>query len=763
MSNSVLGIDFGTSFSSVAVLFKGEIKVVHDENGSTYIPSVVCFREKEKVGAAAEHFKKKYPKNTIYEIKRIVGCRYDDAIVSRMQKIWPFSVVEGMEHRVQVEFYVNDKRRRYYPEYVISKVLKYLVGLAENVTGEKYSKAVITVPANFNDTQRKCIRVAARFANLEVLRIMDEPVAAAVAISIQTNIDNSRVLVYDLGGGTFDFTILEVTVNDYRVKATDGDPCLGGADFTNALMALSRKKIIEDEGVDSSENPRLEVELRSVCETIKQELTSLEQAQMDLDLSRYGGSMCYTLTITRSEFESVIAGQIKRSVDIVENCMKTYDVDISSVSGIALVGGSSCIPLIRKELNERFPTLRILSGFDPREVVCRGALVQALSLIDEPDLASPAPAPAPAVVSPKPQPAASTAAASAVEAPALVRPSSYRENPNRRFDEPASAISTPQSVSPSAVPSLSSPQRLSLSSSQRLSASSALEVKPISLQPVPLALPKRPSTPSLSSPPYASPSLAPVASPVAAPIASPVSAPIASPVASPISAPVPAPIPAPVPAPVPAAAPAAAAAPVHDFGKVHIHPTTPLDLGIRVQGKYMSVIIPRNTPLPTSMSKTYQTNEDHPDCVHCCMYQGNDELVANDVKIGIIKAKDIPVYPNVRSLISITFSIDINGVFSVSASVVGSEMPVTIEMLDSVLLTDKMIDNIIDEDKREKEEIIKEMREDLISEIELRLQDLENSDNYRMIALVAREREWLDENMYTGTVEELQQCLDRLK
>ena len=218
MSNSVLGIDFGTSFSSVAILFKGEIKVVHDENGSTYIPSVVCFREKEKVGAAAEHFKKKYPKNTIYEIKRIVGCRYDDAIVSRMQKIWPFSVVEGMEHRVQVEFYVNDKRRRYYPEYVISKVLKYLVGLAENISGEKYSKAVITVPANFNDTQRKCIRVAARFANLEVLRIMDEPVAAAVAISIQTNIDNSRVLVYDLGGGTFDFTILEVTVNDYRVR-----------------------------------------------------------------------------------------------------------------------------------------------------------------------------------------------------------------------------------------------------------------------------------------------------------------------------------------------------------------------------------------------------------------------------------------------------------------------------------------------------------------------------------------------------------------
>ena len=752
MSNSVLGIDFGTSFSSVAILFKGEIKVVHDENGSTYIPSVVCFREKEKVGAAAEHFKKKYPKNTIYEIKRIVGCRYDDAIVSRMQKIWPFSVVEGMEHRVQVEFYVNDKRRRYYPEYVISKVLKYLVGLAENISGEKYSKAVITVPANFNDTQRKCIRVAARFANLEVLRIMDEPVAAAVAISIQTNIDNSRVLVYDLGGGTFDFTILEVTVNDYRVKATDGDPCLGGADFTNALMALSRQKIIQDEGVDSSENPRLEVELRSVCETIKQELTSLEQAQMDIDLSRYGGSMCYTLTITRSEFESVIVGQIKRSVDIVENCMKTYDVDISSVSGIALVGGSSCIPLIRKELNDRFPTLRILSGFDSREVVCRGALVQALSLIDEPDLASPAPAAAAAT--PKTQPdIASSTPMSTIETPSLVRPSAYRENLNRnaRPEEllpsaSASSVSTPQSVSPSAVPSLSSPQRISLSSSQRLSSSSTLEAKPISLQPVPLTLPKRPSLSSMSSPSL-----------------TPVSAPIASPIASPISAPLPAPIPAPIPAPVSAPVSAPVPAPTHDFGKVHIHPTTPLDLGIRVQGKYMSVIIPRNTPLPTSMSKTYQTNEDHPDCVHCCMYQGNHELVANDVKIGIIKAKDIPVYPNVRSLISITFSIDINGVFSVSASVVGSEMPVTIEMLDSVLLTDKMIDNIIDEDKREKEEIIKEMREDLISEIELRLQDLENSDNYRMIALVARERDWLNENMYTGSVEELQQCLDRLK
>ena len=329
-----MGIDFGTSFSSVAVLYQKKITVIEDETGSAYIPSVVCFRDKEKVGITADHFKKRYPTNTVYEIKRVVGCRYDDEVVRRQMAIWPFKVVEGRDHRVQVELTVNDKTRRYYPEFIISKILKYLVQLAEQKTGEKYSKAIITVPANFNDTQRKCMRVAARFANLDVLRILDEPVAAAVAISIDTNIDNSRVLVYDLGGGTFDFTILEVTINDFCVIATDGDPNLGGADFTNALTNYAIDLIQKDTGINAKEHPRLEVELRSACEIIKQELSSATTAQLDLDLSRFDGEQ-YTRTITREEFESVIRESIERSVHIVKSCLDTYHIDIATVSGIA--------------------------------------------------------------------------------------------------------------------------------------------------------------------------------------------------------------------------------------------------------------------------------------------------------------------------------------------------------------------------------------------------------------------------------------------
>ena len=728
MSNCVLGIDFGTSFSSVAVLFNREIMVVHDEIGSTFIPSVVCFREKEKVGATAEHFKKKYPKNTIYEIKRIVGCRYDDAIVSRMQKIWPFSVVEGMEHRVQVEFYVNDKRRRYYPEYVISKILKYLVELAENVTGEKYKKAVITVPANFNDTQRKCIRVAARFANLEVLRIMDEPVAAAVAISIQTNIDNSRVLVYDLGGGTFDFTILEVTINDFRVLATDGDPCLGGADFTNALMGIAQRKILLDEKIDSNEFPRLEVELRNTCEVIKQELTSLEQTQMELDLSRYGGSPDYKLVINRAEFENAIKDQVNRSVDIVENCMNTYNVHITSVSGIALVGGSSCIPLIRKELSKRFPTLRFLDGYDSREVVCRGALVQALSLIDAPD----------------PLPTHQTSSQPSTSSPPM-SPSQIPSVSKSLPVPPPIPQLVPQGVSAISSSSISSKSTADLPKLDRGGVDHPSLVRPSeSLKPEYVEEPSRQSSSSSNTPVSVSPSLVQPSTQVVFP--QPIS--IVDPNQS---------------TPNSSLKPEESSSIMRSFGQVKIHPTTPLDLGIRVRGKYMSVIIPRNTPLPTSQTKTYQTNEDHPDCVRCVIYQGNDDLVANNVKIGIIKAKDIPVYENVRSLITVTFMIDINGVFSVSAKVVGSDLPVTVEMLDSVLLTDNMIDSIIAEDNREKEEIIQVMRGDLISEIDLRLQEMENSDDYRTIALVAREQEWLEKNKDSATVDDLQKCLDRLK
>lgn len=648
MAHQVLGIDFGTSFSSVCVLFHKERIVVGDELGNTNIPSVVCFGDKEKVGAGADHFKKKYPKNTIYEIKRVVGCRYDDAVVTRLRKVWPFTIVEGTDHRVQVELYINNKRRRFFPEYVISKILRYLVGLAENATGETFESAVITVPANFNDTQRQCIRVAARFANLKVLRILDEPVAAAVAISIQTNIDNSRVLVYDLGGGTFDFTILEVSVNDYRVIATDGDPCLGGADFTNALTEIARQKILRDENINSVDHPRLEVEIRNVCDSIKQELSSVETTSSDLDLSRYGGSSSYILRITRREFEVAIDKFIERTIDIVKDCLITYSVEISTVSGIALVGGSSYIPLIRTKLKKAFPTLRILDGYDPREVVCKGALEQAISLVDDVESVETYSPP----VSPPPVPSSR---------PGSLSPSNQRPS--------ISPVATDEDATPT---------------------------EPI-----------QENTPSLPTPPKA--------------IERPAK------------------------------------------GKINIHTTTPLDLGIRVKGRKMSVIIPRNSPLPAEFTKTYQPNEDHPDILRCCMYQGNSPMVDNNVKIGIIYARDIPVYDGIRSFVNITFSINEEGMFSAKAKIVGSSNEVKIEMLDSVLLTDSMINAVIEDNKKEEEAEKKKHIEELASTIEMRLVELEGLDDDNIYDLVDREREWLYANKDTASVEDMQACLERLK
>ena len=727
MEGRVLGIDFGTSFSSVAVLFHGQIKIVQDESGNTNIPSVVCFREKEKVGAGANFFRTKYPKNTIYEIKRVVGCRYDDAVVQRLKNLWQFNIVEGSEHRVQVEFYVNDKRRRYYPEYVISKILNYLVQLAENATGEKFEKAVITVPANFNDTQRKCIRVAARFANLEVLRIMDEPVAAAVAISIQTNIDNSRVLVYDMGGGTFDISILEVTVNDYRVIATDGDPCLGGADFTNALMSVARAKILHDQNIDSRQNPRLEIELRSLCENIKMELSSVECTRMDLDLSRYNGDEDYQLSITREEFENVIRESITRSIEIVRNCMSTYNVSIGTVSGIALVGGSSYIPLIRKELLNVFPTLRILTGYDPREVVCRGALVQALTLISDGPLPVPVtPTPINNNISPR---IGNEPTMFLPDQPSIHMPSQEmqkRSNPSspsgispvmRRGEKPAIPSTPPNPHSPVSLRDKLAQDVKSIP----LRTSSMFDPESTTTQPqvsTVSAQDPEPAMPSASIPPADQMQVPPMAPP---PI------------------------------------------PPHPFAHVAIHPTTPLDLGIRVRGKYMDVIIERNQPLPVSRTKTYIANKDHPDCMRCCIYQGNSDLVAKNAKIGLIMAKDIPVYDNIRSMISITFSIDINGAFSASATVVGSNAPVRIEMLDSVLLTDDMIETIKKEALDEEKEMELQCIEDLKGEIEMRMVELENSGDDDVIDVVNSKRRWLESCGDEVTIGELEKCLYMLK
>lgn len=730
----MLGIDFGTSFSSVAVLFHGQIKIVQDESGNTNIPSVVCFREKEKVGAGANFFRTKYPKNTIYEIKRVVGCRYDDAVVQRLKNLWQFNIVEGSEHRVQVEFYVNDKRRRYYPEYVISKILNYLVQLAENATGEKFEKAVITVPANFNDTQRKCIRVAARFANLEVLRIMDEPVAAAVAISIQTNIDNSRVLVYDMGGGTFDISILEVTVNDYRVIATDGDPCLGGADFTNALMSVARQKILHDQNIDSRQNPRLEIELRSLCENIKMELSSVECTKMDLDLSRYNGDEDYQLCITREEFENVIHDSIARSIEIVRNCMSTYNVSIGTVSGIALVGGSSYIPLIRKELLNVFPTLRILTGYDPREVVCRGALVQALTLISDGPLPVPvAPAPINNNIDPR---IGNESTMFLPDQSSIHTPSKElqkRTNPPLPPAIPPVMRRVAKPEIPASPPNPHSPTSLRDKLSQ--------EVKSIPLRTSSMFDPESNVTqPQVSTVSSQNPEPAMPSTPGSMKVSQAPSAPL-------LQAPL---VP---PPPVPA----------HPFAHVAIHPTTPLDLGIRIRGKYMDVIIERNQPLPVSRTKTYIANKDHPDCMRCCIYQGNSELVAKNAKIGLIMAKDIPVYDNIRSMISITFSIDINGAFSASAVVVGSNAPVRIEMLDSVLLTDDMIETIKKEALDEEKEMELQCIEDLKGEIEMRMVELENSGDDDVIDVVNSKRQWLENRGNQVTIGELESCLYMLK
>lgn len=789
MERQVLGIDFGTSFSSVAVLFQKKITVIEDETGNTFIPSVVYLNDKEKVGIAADHFRKKYPMNTVYEIKRVVGCRFDDEVVRRQMAIWPFKVVEGRDHRVQVELNVNGKIRCFYPEFLISKILKYLVQLAEQKTGETYSKVIITVPANFNDTQRKCMRVAARFANLEVLRILDEPVAAAVSISIDTNIDNSRLLVYDLGGGTFDFTILEVAVNDFRVIATDGDPNLGGADFTNALTNYAMQLLLKDTGINVKDHPRLEIELRSACENIKQELSSATTAQLELDLSRFNGGQ-YTQKITREEFEKVIRSSILRSINIVKSCLDTYHVDIATVSGIALVGGSSTIPLIQTELSRMYPTLRILKGYDARQVVCRGALVQALSIISEENNNT---EPIPVQIAPRPVVVERATAPSPYVPPIPPPPPpTSRFNaqppppPTSRFNAPPPPSSNPPMSYMPALPPLPS------------------DISPLlpEMPPLPSDIPPPPpEIPTLSEippPPPEMPTLSEIPPPPLSDITGTSTShiPVIPVDGTPYNRSFPVPVNSDDPdyevfpdvsldnglpsIPPPPDLPAISVVPSipppnspqsispqdsnqRDFSMIKIRSTSPLDLGIRLKGNEMSVIIPRNSPLPVEKAKYYKTNKDHPECLRCCIYQGNHKNVKFNSKIGVVCAYDLPVYEGVQNEIRVCFTIDTEGELHVRANLVGCEAEVKIEMLESVVLKRNEIDTILEEEVRTEQEILQEKKDELIAAIEFQLEELEARDKGYYSTLIATEQEWLDNNRDTASVNDLMKCMDRLK
>ncbi|TGO10223.1 hypothetical protein BTUL_0141g00280 [Botrytis tulipae] len=368
-----IGIDLGTTYSCVAVYEGTNVEIIANEQGSFTTPSFVSFTDKERlIGESAKNNAAMNPKNTIFDIKRLIGRRFDDPHTTKDIQSWPFTVVDkDGSPFVQVEYLGEEKT---FSPQEISSMMK---EIAEVKLGKKVEKAVITVPAYFNDNQRQATKDAGAIAGLNVLRIINEPTAAAIAYGLGAGKSNKErnVLIYDLGGGTFDVSLLNIQGGVFTVKATAGDTHLGGQDFDTNLLDHFKKEFTRKTKKDLSNDPRALRRLRTACERAKRTLSNGASTNVEID-SLFDGED-FNAQITRARFEDLNAKAFSGTLDPVGQVLKDANIDKSKVDEIVLVGGSTRIPKIQKLLSEFFDNKKLEKSINPDEAVAYGAAVQA--------------------------------------------------------------------------------------------------------------------------------------------------------------------------------------------------------------------------------------------------------------------------------------------------------------------------------------------------------------------------------------------------
>lgn len=378
-----VGIDLGTTYSCVGVFQNGKVEIIANDQGTYTTPSYVAFTDTERlIGESAKNQSAMNPENTVFDAKRLIGRRFNDPEVQADMKHFPFKVVSGPDEKPQIQVTFKGEKKTFSPEEISSMVLTKMKDIASDYLGAKVTEAIITVPAYFSDSQRKATQNAGTIAGLSVLRIINEPTAAAIAYGLDKNTSGGErnILIFDLGGGTFDVSLLTVDPQSgvFEVKATAGDTHLGGEDFDSRLVNWLVAEFKKKHGKDISGSARAVRRLRTACERAKRTLSSSQQASIELE-SLFEGIDFFT-SITRAKFEDLCIDLFRKCLEPVDRVLKDGKISKNEVHDIVLVGGSTRIPKVQQLLKDFFNNRELSKSVNPDEAVAYGAAVQAAIL-----------------------------------------------------------------------------------------------------------------------------------------------------------------------------------------------------------------------------------------------------------------------------------------------------------------------------------------------------------------------------------------------
>jgi heat shock protein 5 len=372
---TVIGIDLGTTYSCVGVYKHGKVEIIANDQGNRITPSYVAWTEEGErlIGDSAKNQATINPENTVFDVKRLIGRKFSDKSVQADKKLFPYKIV-SKDDKPYVEVNIDGKARQFAPEEVSAMILSKMKEIAETYLGKSVQHAVVTVPAYFNDAQRQATKDAGTISGMSVQRIINEPTAAAIAYGLDKKGGEKNILVFDLGGGTFDVTLLTIDNGVFEVLATNGDTHLGGEDFDQRVMQYFIKMLKKRDNVDINSDKRALQKLRREVERVKRTLSSQHQARLEIEGLVDG--IDFSETLTRARFEELNLDLFKKTLGPVQKVLEDSDMSKSEVDEIVLVGGSTRIPKVQTLLKDFFDGKEPSRGVNPDEAVAYGAAVQ---------------------------------------------------------------------------------------------------------------------------------------------------------------------------------------------------------------------------------------------------------------------------------------------------------------------------------------------------------------------------------------------------